>query len=355
MKLVVEFKQKIKNQISKFRFREQLNGVRRCLQNSRGEPRILLFQTPEHTNIGDHAIAEAELLFLKKYLPAYKIVEINQAFHYPILKRLKTKQLVTSDIIMLHGGGNFGNQYMREELIRRSVVRNFPDNKIIVFPQTMYYMEDVMGHKELNETKAIFDKHTNLTLIAREEVSYQQMKLSFPNNKVLLAPDIVLSMDMTEQGLEREGILMVLRADEEKLLSQEQHNHLDTLAYKMSDTVIYSDMHYHTGAKTLDERKRMLDFKFNQFRSSKLVITDRLHGMVLAAITGTPCIAFSNYNQKVSGTYEWISDLNYIRFVAVNDDIEKEVQYLYGLQEIDRFDPSKYKDFFEKIIYAIND
>lgn len=55
--------------------------------------------------------------------------------------------------------------------------------------------------------------------------------------------------------------------------------------------------------------------KFKDFQKSKLVITDRLHGMVFCAISGTPCIAFSNYNHKVKGTYDWIKDLDYIKYV----------------------------------------
>ncbi len=52
------------------------------------------------------------------------------------------------------------------------------------------------------------------------------------------------------------------------------------------------------GAVEIDERffDRMeeLNSKFAEFLSSGLVITDRLHGMIFAAITGTPCIALDN-------------------------------------------------------------
>lgn len=41
--------------------------------------------------------------------------------------------------------------------------------------------------------------------------------------------------------------------------------------------------------------------KYIKFRECELVITDRIHGMIFAAITGTPCIALSNY--KIKGTY----------------------------------------------------
>jgi len=46
----------------------------------------------------------------------------------------------------------------------------------------------------------------------------------------------------------------------------------------------------------------------NDFSSSKLVVTDRLHGMVFAALAGTPCVVMGNCNYKVKGIYNWIEN-----------------------------------------------
>lgn len=43
------------------------------------------------------------------------------------------------DILILQGGGNFGNYYMDDEMIRRSVISQFRNNRIIMFPQTVYF------------------------------------------------------------------------------------------------------------------------------------------------------------------------------------------------------------------------
>ncbi len=55
--------------------------------------------------------------------------------------------------------------------------------------------------------------------------------------------------------------------------------------------------------------------KWNEFSSVQLVVTDRLHGMVFSAITGTPCIALDNISHKVYGAYQWLSYLPYLRFL----------------------------------------
>ena len=58
------------------------------------------------------------------------------------------------------------------------------------------------------------------------------------------------------------------------------------------------------------------------FASAKLVITDRLHGMVLSAMTNTPTLAFSNCNYKVKGIYDWISDNTFLAYCDDTTDIE---------------------------------
>lgn len=52
------------------------------------------------------------------------------------------------------------------------------------------------------------------------------------------------------------------------------------------------------------------------------MITDRLHGMIFCAITGTNCIVLNSKSPKLRGCYEWIKHLGYIRFVENIDDIE---------------------------------
>lgn len=53
----------------------------------------------------------------------------------------------------------------------------------------------------------------------------------------------------------------------------------------------------------------------NEFRRASLVITDRMHGMIMAAITNTPCIVMESLDKKILGSYEWIKKLEYIQFV----------------------------------------
>ena len=59
----------------------------------------------------------------------------------------------------------------------------------------------------------------------------------------------------------------------------------------------------------------MVQLKLREFAASELVITDRLHGMIFAAVTETPCIVLNSRSHKIRGCYEWLKKLGYIRFL----------------------------------------
>ena len=77
-----------------------------------------------------------------------------------------------------------------------------------------------------------------------------------------------------------------------------------------------------------ENRQREVTKKLKEFSEAKLIVTDRLHGMIFAALTNTPCIALSNSNGKVQAVYEWIKENEYIIFA---DDIEQIPNILQNL------------------------
>lgn len=285
----------------------------------------ILFGIPEHGNIGDHAIAIAEREFLKD-------LGIADVFEVPIQKQsaiIKTiqKKILPNDIILITGGGFIGNQWMTEENMVREVVKTFPNNKTIIFPSTIYYKDDEEGKKEFEKSREIYNTHQNLVICAREKKTYDFILKNYPQIKALLAPDIVLYLDRSEKGQERNNeILLCLRADPEKNITDQQTKYIDEISQKYGQ-VRYIDTVIHRRVNPKD-REMVLTEKLNEFSAAKLVITDRLHGMIFAAITGTPCIALGNYNYKVRGVYEWIKNLNYVKFVEQLDEIEVLIQEL---------------------------
>ena len=316
----------------------------------KNKKKFVLIGTPEHGNLGDHAITIAQYSILKDNFNDYDFVELTLNEYFEKIEFIK-KYIDKEDVIIINGGGNFGNQYLFNENIRRDVIERFPNNKIILFPQTIYFTKDDKGNKELEKSKEIYNKHKKLILVAREKKSYELMKKDFNKCKIMITPDIVLYLNECVNDINRSGALFCLRNDLEGKISLKEKEFILKQLKKnfhkvnVTDTIIDN----HINKK---ERKEILKEKLNEFSKSELVITDRIHGMVFAAITATPCIALSNYNYKVKGTYEWIKKLNYIKFT---DDIERISELIDELKHLNNniYDNSELMKYYNEIIKCI--
>lgn len=283
--------------------------------------KVYIIGTPSHTNVGDSAIVLAQIEFLKnsnfspnriKEIPFYEY--LNQSNF--IKKRISRRHLIAQ-----LGGGNMGNQWMNEENFHRQLILDFPNNPQIIFPQTIYFTNDENGKHELAKSKNIYNSSL-ITIVAREKKSYDIFRKAFENINLLLTPDIVLSTNKNNYDVSnviRDNVLLCLRNDCERNINNEDVINLTEYLNRSHLSYIQTDMHTDK-LITPETRAQVVADKMQEFISAKLVVTDRLHGMIFSAITETPCIVLSNYNHKVSGTYEWISHLPYINFVNNIDE-----------------------------------
>ena len=106
---------------------------------------------------------------------------------------------------------------------------------------------------------------------------------------------------------ERKDILLCFRNDIEKNITGEVLENIkkmlenNSMTYEFTDTVVKKYIYK-------SHREKILKNKWNEFGTAKLVITDRLHGMIFSVITQTPCIAINNVNGKVGHVYsKWLN------------------------------------------------
>ncbi|MDB8558413.1 polysaccharide pyruvyl transferase family protein [Turicibacter sanguinis] len=322
------------------------NLIRNKYFSFRNTRKIIIIGTPTHKNIGDHAIALAEIEFIKKIFPDRTILELDMDEYYNEITILK-KYCSSSDIIILQGGGNFGDEYLYDEQLRRHAIQLFKENKIILFPQTLFFSNSLKGRIELENSIKIYSQNNNLTLVAREQYSYNEMLKYFPHNSVILTPDIVFSLKRIDNKRKRNGALLCLRDDQEQILSNDEKNEIKFILTSFFSSVKNTDM---KASHRINKKQRLalLEEKFKEFQESELVITDRLHGMIFATITGTPCIALSNYNHKISGTYEWIKEFEYIKFTRDIGKIPLLIEEL-SILEVQNYRNDFMNFYFNKI------
>lgn len=99
--------------------------------------KIFLFGTPMHGNLGDHAIAIQEQYFFEDFFPDYEYFEILMPM-YHTQKEIIKNTVTPEDLVVISGGGWMGNLWIHNECVIREIVQNYPNNKIIILPQTVY-------------------------------------------------------------------------------------------------------------------------------------------------------------------------------------------------------------------------
>ena len=255
---------------------------------------VFLLMTPEHGNIGDHAITKAETVLLKKH--GINDIEITSR-EITEMKSKSYTDLFNGFPIFINGGGNLGTLWMDVETLQREIIQKNPKSNIMVLPNTIFYEESEWGQDELEKSLRLYNRHKHLTIYAREQTSYDFMKPIYRD--VRLVPDMVLSLKNDDSNIERKGCLICLRSDCEKTITAEQ-NH-----------------------------------------------TDRLHGMIFCAITGTPCVVINSKSPKVRGCYEWIKHLDYIRFAESPEAIVAEYRLIPKGPH--HYDNSHLKDFYQTL------
>lgn len=287
---------------------------------------IWFIGSAHYSNIGDLAISEATVNFLEKYTNNSNIIEIRLCDYYRYLKSMK-KMVKKDDIIVLQGGGNMGFAYFDAEYNRRSVIKKFKNNKIIIFPSTIDYGQSPREKIELKKSICIYNNHKNLIICAREEKSYEFMKKIY--NNVILVPDIVLSLGFNKITTERNGMIVCLRKDREKTDFS-----LKLLEYlRDKKNCLFTDNVANINNISIGLRKQIFNEKLNELSKAKVVITDRLHTMIFCTLIEVPCLFIDNTNGKLSGVYDkWIKEkCNYIIKIDSNKEIDKQISYCGNL------------------------
>lgn len=275
--------------------------------------KVWLIGTPEYGNLGDHQISESELAFLNDVFPDRELKEITMDVFDQQKEELR-KAIKKEDLLFFHGGGNIGNLWPRSENIRREAFRIWRDNIKIVLPQSICFTEDEAGKRELEISQETYSDAKDI-LVCREEVSWKFAKENF-KCQVLLTPDMVMYSKPSELfgKYERKGVLLCFRADKERLLTDDEKEQIEKYLEEKFCRITKCDTVLPKSIK-VEERQNELNKFFEQLARSELVVTDRLHGMVFCALTGTPCIVFPNSYHKVESCAVWLNNLGYIKVV----------------------------------------
>jgi Exopolysaccharide biosynthesis protein len=289
------------------------------------------FDYPMHLNVGDLLIYAGTEAFFKEYNINIRLRRCLQTFDINEVKKNITKNTT----IICHGGGNLGDLYPLLQKLREELVINFPNNRIILLPQTGYFS----NQDEMKKSAAIFSAHKDCHLFARDLPTLELLK-NF-SDKVILCPDMAhqlygeFPLKNKVESLEKNK-LYFLRKDIEA--SQLEKNIESTLSASAvvkdwDDIVTSNDIMYariYSKLARISNISHLSIFKDkindlwykhtlniierarNEFMKYDLVVTSRLHGHIFSCLLGIPNQVCDNSYGKNLGYYnQWTKDIDY--------------------------------------------
>lgn len=327
--------------------------------------KVIVLSIPTHPNLGDQAQLMCTEKWIRQNFPDYKLFALGhlievlnstnplawifdiRLFQHIILKLTIRK----NDIIVGHSGYFFVDHhagwYTYSYLLRHW------KNKFVILPQTINFYTPVF--KEL--ASRLFGNKPNLTILCRDEVSYENAKRMFGTTRLLLYPDIVTSLVGTmEYKNNRDGVVFCMRDDIEAFYSPEE---IDALVSKFG-TVHKEKIDTTIKVSEADMKANRDELIFNcieKIATYKVAITDRYHGTIFSAIANTPVVVINSADHKLSSGVMWFRKEVYkdnVRFAnSLDEAYEMASQVLRGDIPMHENPPYFKENYWDKLISRI--
>jgi hypothetical protein len=291
--------------------------------------RAYILAAPVNLNLGD----QAQLMCLERWIranyPDLKLIRIPisvmsahpaQIFgfvHSAICCRVLLVCMKVfhrkDDIAFGHSGYFFIDHHSGWFAFAR-VAHACPALRMVIMPQTINFLNPWIR----DVAATVLNAHPNVTLLCRDQVSYEKARESFPKCRLELYPDIVTSLIGTEFPFaeKREGVLFCLRDDGEAFYKpseiQKLISELDIRRVEKADTTLK------IGREEMGKNKERLISEFITYVSSfQVVVTDRYHGTIFSLISQTPVIVIDSVDHKLRSGVKWYPEefREYVCFV----------------------------------------
>lgn len=284
--------------------------------------KVALLDFPNHNNVGDNAIWLGEKAALEKI----GVEVVYQCDLYSFSETALRRCLGNDGVVLLHGGGNLGSVWPEHQGFRERVIGLLPDRRIIQLPQSVHFDDDV--HK--GQFGQIARAHRELYIFVRDKASLEILEQL--GLKVELCPDMAFALGPVPEANEpMVDLVWLARTDHE---SAGHYKEVLNVTTEKLDWLHGEPGRYYSkySAKFTVRLRRMVqraykDSKFlrdhaggvnsiffdflarRRFRRGvrilsrgKIVVTDRLHGHILATLLGKPQVLFDNHYRKI-GNY----------------------------------------------------
>lgn len=293
------------------RYEDTLRGV---LGSDIAKPYVLL-DYPDHPNVGDSAIYGGEVSATKRIFgapPAY-VCKFNTDWDQI------SRGIPEDAVILLHGGGNFGDIWEYYQRFRETVMARYPSRRIIQLAQSMHY-----GNPErMVETARAIAGTERLTLLFRDHESIALAQEHFDCD-IHLCPDAAFAIGPLPLPAEpKVDLLLMLRDDKESVKpaidpARLPASHIvDDWGADEPDLYQKATWAGRTTAlrtrniRDLGRQARMtsyfdalaqmrIDRGLRKLAQARFIITDRLHVHIMSTLLGIPHAFLDNSYGKIA-------------------------------------------------------
>ena len=180
----------------------------------------------ENTNMGDMAQIYCVEKWIKNSYPDYLLISCHTATlmlsKSTLLKDIK-KYITKEDFIIFQCGYNTHDLGGHQDEMHQMVMKEFPDNIMIMLPQTVYFK----SQERKDKCSKSYNAHQKLFFMARDPISLKLAKEMFPNVTSVMYPDIVASLiGKFYKDEPRDGICLCMRNDVEQFYDAEDRKEL---------------------------------------------------------------------------------------------------------------------------------
>jgi exopolysaccharide biosynthesis predicted pyruvyltransferase EpsI len=275
---------------------------------------VALLDFPDYANPGDSAIWLGALEALRATGAYATYTSDLRSFDESTLRRV-----LPSGTILLSGGGNFGDLWPRHQAFRERVVRAFPDHRIVQLPQSLHFQSG----DALAAAQRALSMHASFTVLVRDSGSLAMAQRL--GCRAVLCPDLAFCLTgdvapaLRDSRLPpRQDVLWLMRTDHESATESRRDvagvvdwteaplSRLENTAVRLRERLatrpggimaraqrsLLSAMYPALARSRLLRGCRLIG-------STRVLVTDRLHGHILSLLLGVRHVLIGDRHDKV--------------------------------------------------------
>jgi pyruvyl transferase EpsO len=315
------------------RHREMMDGLKRRLASitdamPKARP-IVYLDYPVHDNVGDLLIHQGADAFLDDH--GYQVLGRFSMHDFsrrgrddeaavvlkPSIRDLDWLVARSNPVLVLHGGGNFGDIWPQFQMFRELIIERYPDTPIVIFPQSIHFARA----EKRKRAARILAAHRQLAIFVRDEESFSFVREAGVDGEIV--PDMAHQLWGRSElaASDGAGTLVMRRRDRESGNAGPNGDYFDwrELNGEVSRFALRALRKWQTIDNPLRHvvanerlwrmyRDRLIGRAIARFRPYACIDTDRLHGVILAALMSKQVrYGEGSYGKLNRYTRQWLS------------------------------------------------